>query len=131
VKESIRHFSLSFTAAGWRGLSLVLWLAVLVAHFPGVTRAAELPPDGSIPIRAIQDIASRDPFTETKIKVRGVVTWVDATVGRSFYIQDATGGVRVGSGTKAVPELGDEVFVGGGTQPHSRFDAPRFRRLPA
>ncbi|MGL4398896.1 MAG: ATP-binding protein [Luteolibacter sp.] len=65
------------------------------------------------PIRAVQTIASRDPFAETEVKVRGVVTWVDATVGSMFYIQDATGGVRVTSGTAALPEFGDEVSVQG------------------
>jgi signal transduction histidine kinase len=92
---------------------MALWLAVLAAHFPEAIKAAELPPAGTRPIRTIQNIASRDPFTETEIKVCGVVTWVDATVGSTFYIQDVTGGVRVSSGTEALPELGDEVFVQG------------------
>jgi signal transduction histidine kinase len=109
VKGSIRHRSLSFAAAGSRGLSLVL----LGIHFLGAIRADELPPIDPQSIRAIQTLASSDPFTETEIKARGVVTWVDATVGSTFYIQDATGGVRVSSGTEALPELGDEVVVQG------------------
>lgn len=113
MKGPIRHRSLSFSATGSRGLGLVLWLTVLAAHFPVVTKAAELPTDGTKPIRAIQNIASRDPFTETEVKVRGVVTWVDATVGSTFYIQDATGGVSVSSGKEALPDYGDEVFVQG------------------
>ena len=113
MQSSIRHCSLNFAAAGSRGLGLALWLTLLAAHFLGAIRAAELPPDETKPIRAIQNIATRDPFTETEVKVRGVVTWVDATVESTFYIQDATGGVRVSSGTKAVPELGDEVFIQG------------------
>jgi signal transduction histidine kinase len=113
LKGSISHRSLSFAEAGSRWLVFALWLAVLAAHFPETTKAAELPPDGAKAIRAIQNIASRDPFTEAEIKVRGVVTWVDATVGSMFYVQDETGGLRVSSGTEALPEFGDEVFVQG------------------
>lgn len=113
MKGPINHRSWSFAATGSRGLALVLWLAVLAAHFPGAIRAAELPTDGTKSIRAIQTIASSDPFTEAEVKVRGVVTWVDATAESTFYIQDATGGVRVSSGTEAPPEFGDEVFVQG------------------
>lgn len=113
MKDPINHRSLGFSATGSRGLGLALWLAVSAAHFPGAIKAAELPIDGTKPIRAVQTIASRDPFTETEVKVRGVVTWVDATVGSMFYIQDATGGVRVSSGTESLPEFGVEVFIQG------------------
>lgn len=113
MKGSIRHRSLGIAATGPRGFGLALWLAVLAAHVPEAVRAAEAPSDETNPIRSIQNTASRDPFTETEVKVRGVVTWVDATVGGMFYIQDSTGGVRVNSGTEALPEFGDEISVQG------------------
>ena len=113
MKDSIRHRRSSFGLAGSRALCFALQLAVFATLLTPATRAAEAPPAGTKSIRAIQKIASRDPFTETEIKVCGVVTWVDPTAGSIFSVQDETGGVQVSSATGALPEYGDEVFIEG------------------
>ena len=94
-------------------LGFIMLIGTLVAPLLGATRAADETPGDIQSIRAIQTIASIDPFTETEVKIQGVVTWVDATTGNTFQIQDATGGLPVTCQKKPLPGYGDEVVIQG------------------
>ncbi len=64
-------------------------------------------------IRAIQQAATAEPFEEVAVKAEGTVTWADPTAEKVFYMQDATGGVRVSFTGEAWPEVGAVVVVDG------------------
>lgn len=66
------------------------------------------------PIHEVQRAAEVPSFVEVSVRVTGVVTWVDPSAGRDFYLQDPTGGIRVimmSGGTW--PKIGERVTVEG------------------
>jgi signal transduction histidine kinase len=72
--------------------------------------AANLSPE---PIRRIQEKTVVEPFSETGVRAKGVVTWVDPAADRQFFIQDQTGGIQVAFSEGPWPELGAAVDVQG------------------
>lgn len=66
-----------------------------------------------MPIREIQNAATKVPFQEIQVAAEGTVTWSDPTEGSFFYIQDRTGGIRVAYETGTGPSVGDSVQVHG------------------
>ena len=95
--------------------------ALLVFFSGGILCAAELPtPSEDIgnklnvqTIREIQIDAASETFQEKRVRAKGVVTWVDETAGRQFYIQDETGGIQVTFEGSVWPKLGDVVETEG------------------
>ena len=64
-------------------------------------------------IRDIQQLAAADPFQPVAARVGGVVTWVDPSAGKFFYIQDSSGGVQVTFDHDRWPQLGEVLTVDG------------------
>lgn len=102
-----------FPIFGKSGLRFIMLIGILTASLVEATHATDETPGAIQSIRSIQTIASTDPFTEMEVKIQGVVTWVDATTGNTFQIQDATGGLPVTCEKKPLPGYGDEVVIQG------------------
>lgn len=64
-------------------------------------------------VREVQQEAAADGFLGSEVVVGGVVTWVAAEEERFFYVEDATGGIRVVFRDGGWPRLGDQVVVRG------------------
>ncbi len=60
-----------------------------------------------------QKAAATDSFQTTRVKVEGVVTWVNPSKENFYYIQDPTGGIQVSFDNGKWPQLGHEVTVEG------------------
>jgi signal transduction histidine kinase len=76
---------------------------------------SEAPENGlkSQTIREIQMEAASETFQEKPVRTQGVVTWVDETAGRQFYIQDDTGGIQITFEGSGWPKLGDVLETQG------------------
>jgi signal transduction histidine kinase len=68
----------------------------------------------ALPIKEIQRMSASPSFRESAVGVSGIVTWVDPSAGRDFYIQDETGGIQViMRDDQSWPDVGDVVGVDG------------------
>lgn len=85
------------------------WLLVLLLPVAVPLWAQALPQK----IRGLQTEAIAEPFHEHLVQTKGIVTWVDKTAGKVFYIQDDTGGIRVKFVDSPWPRIGDRVVVRG------------------
>jgi signal transduction histidine kinase len=61
----------------------------------------------------LQAAATAEGFGGARIVLEGVVTWADPDAGRFFYLQDATGGIRINYLEGDAPAPGDQVRVTG------------------
>jgi signal transduction histidine kinase len=77
-------------------------------------------------IREAQELVASDSFQPVEVLVSGLVTWVDPEEGRSFYVEDASGGIQVTFDEGPWPETGDISEVRG-TLTRGEF-APKVER---
>ncbi len=64
-------------------------------------------------VRELQSSAVTGKSGGPEVEIEGAVTWADASAGEYFYIQDATGGIRVNYSEGPGPTLGDHILVRG------------------
>ncbi len=81
--------------------------------FSGLSSGEDLPAPPVTRIREIQAATIVEPFEESQVSARGVVTWVEGGTGPGFYLQDGTGGLRVTLETGPGPKLAELVRVTG------------------
>jgi signal transduction histidine kinase len=99
-----------------RARGVVTWellgVPVLLVPSEAFVDVEEPPPKDPFgaPLRPIADVLSQDmDLAGThKVRVAGEVTWQDA---QSFFVQDASGGIRVRRSVKPVTEVGKHVEV--------------------
>lgn len=79
--------------------------------------AAETPDASASPkqltIRQMKAESNADPFHEMPVRTEGVVTWIDKTAGKQFYLQDDTGGIGITFEGNQWPEIGDLIDLQG------------------
>lgn len=92
----------------------MLWLRAILLQLAFIAAAmADVAPPLLQSILGIQKAAATDSFQTTRVKVEGVVTWVNPSKENFYYIQDASGGIQVSFDNGKWPELGHEVTVEG------------------
>ncbi len=80
-----------------------------------VPAAAAEPPVQSV--REVQAAATAEGFSGAEVTLEGVVTWADEDAGRYFFLQDATGGMRLNYEEGSGPMTGDQVRASGRLSP--------------
>jgi len=83
-------------------------------------------------VRELQTAAMGENGKGPEVALEGVVTWADPSAGKFFYLQDATGGIRVNYTGETGPVSGDKLHVRGISNPGSFapfIEATSFRNL--
>ncbi|MEK7949353.1 sensor histidine kinase [Luteolibacter soli] len=70
-------------------------------------------------IRELQAAAIAENSDGSQVALEGLVTWADPGAGKFFYLQDATGGIRVNYTGEQGPAWGDRLHVQGIARPGS------------